>query len=213
MKKRPRLRFGIRALLVATTLVAIPLAIYAYDMSMAARQIAIVKHLRANGGSVIRYEWEHDANWNKGERTYPAWMKRFLGEDGLYAVNTLFLESKKEPDELLIQASGLRRLRMLKLPGCNITVDSLQPLVKLHFLEWLDLFMTPADDECVRTISQIKSLKILDLRNTRITDACIDDILTLPNLTELLIVDTSLSDVGIERLRTSLPRCKLVVKY
>ncbi len=208
-----RLRFGVRALLILTTLIAIPLAMYAYNRYAAARQIAIVKQLKAMGGSLMMYEYDVNANWEQGERTYPKWLEDFLGRDGLYSVYTLFLDSKEEPDEIIKQACGLRRLRMLKLPGCKISADSLQPLLTLNRLEWLDLFMTPADDKCVRTISKITSLKKLDLRSTKITDECIDDIISLPNLTELLIIDTSLSTAGIERLRNSLKECKIITSY
>ena len=213
MWKHRLFRFSVRALLFLTLLIAVPFAIYAYNRQAAARQIAIVKQLKTAGGSVIRYEWEHDANWNPGERTYPQWIERMLGSDGLYAVNTLFLEDKEEPDEIIEHASGLRRLRMLKLPGCKITANSLLPLETLNRLEWLDLFMTPADDQCVRSISKIKSLKILDLRSTKITDKCIDEIISLPNLSELLVIDTGLSPAGIERLRSLLTKCKIVVSY
>ncbi len=213
MWKLRRFRFSVRALLILSLLVAFLFAIYAYNKQAAARQVAIVKQLRAAGGSVIKYEWEHDVNWNPGKQTYSQWIERLFSPDELYAVNTLFLESNEHPDDLIELASGLRRLRMLKLPGCKVTASSLQPLVGLRHLEWLDLFMTNADDQCVNTVSKLKSLRILDLRNTKVTDDCVDGIISLPNLSQLLIVDTALSDTCIERLRISLPNCKLVTHY
>ncbi len=213
MWKHRLFRFNIRTLLALTTLFSVPFAIYAYNRYTTARQIAIVKRLKEMGGRLMMHECDNDANWKPGERTYPNWIEQLLGKDGLYAINTLFLESEEEPNEILKQASELRRLRMLKMPGCKITAKSLQPLMSLRHLEWLDLFMTPADDQCVHAISKIKSLKILDLRSTKITDGSIDDIVSLPNLTELLIIDTALSDAGIDRLRSLLGKCKIVTSY
>ena len=170
MRKNRLFQFNIRAMLALTALFCIPFAMYAYNRHTTARQIAIVKRLKEMGCGLMMHECDHDANWEAGERTYPNWIEQRLGKDGLYAIDSLFLESKDEPDEILKQATELRRLRMLKLPGCNITANSLQPLISLRQLEWLDLFMTPADDQCVKTISKIKSLKILDLRSTKVTD-------------------------------------------
>jgi hypothetical protein len=206
-------QFNLRSLLVLTTLFAIPFGIYAYHRHTTARQIAIVKRLKEMGGRLMMYEWANDANWKEGNRTYPEWLEKYLGQDGLYAVNTLYLESQESPDEILKQASELLRLRLLRMPDCKITADSLRPLVSLRHLEWLELFETPADDQCVHTISKIKSLKKLDLRSTKITDGCIDDIVSLPNLTELLIIDTGLSASGIDRLRSLLGGCKIITSY
>ena len=78
--KIQRIRFGVRALLILTTLIAIPLALYAYNRYAAVRQIAIVKQLEAMGGRLMMYEYDVNANWEPGERTYPKWIEDFLGE-------------------------------------------------------------------------------------------------------------------------------------
>lgn len=214
MWKRRQFRFNIRALLALTTLFAIPFAIYAHNRYTTARQIDVVNRLKEMGGKMMWHECELDANWEQIEfdkRTFPQWIEKRLGKDSLYSVVSARLEMADEPDDFIRKASELWRLRMLKVPGCKITANSIKPLLTLHQLEWLELFMTSADDQAIHEIAKIKSLKILDLRSTKVTDKCIEDLVSLPSLSQLLIIDTALTEKGIDKLRSAHPECKIVV--
>ena len=171
------LRFRLRTLLIFVTVFALIVAAHAHRTRNAQRQRAIVSEL--NGlGALTQYDYVQDENWNSSEKTYPTWLERWVGEDYLYSIDAFVITSDQNPNDAIELASELPYLRLVKLPACAITDESLRPLENLHRLEWLELFATPVTDECMASIAKLSSLKILDLRGTAITDRAIPTIVT-----------------------------------
>lgn len=208
LSNRNLIRFRLRTLLTLTAFTAVMFAVHAHQMRKAQRQMQLVSSLAESGGFQMMHEWNYGENWESGEdQPYPDWLVKWLGPHYFYDVSTFFLESHSSPGDVIESATALRHLRMVRLPGCAISNDSLRPLQTLDRLEWLGLLATPTDDDCMRTIANIKSLRILDLRNTKVTDNCIDSLCTLPSLSRLYVGGTAMTPAGIERLRKSLPNC------
>jgi Leucine-rich repeat (LRR) protein len=163
-------------------------------------------------GGFTQYCYEQDENWNPGKKTYPDWLEKKVGQDYLYAIDAFLINSRPNADPAIEIAATLPALRLVKLPGCKITDNSIKPLAKLKRLEWLELFATPVTDDCMDTISRIRSLKTLDLRRTNVTDNSIDDIVNLPHLRNLYIGKSAISEEGVGRIRKRMPKCNVDTK-
>jgi Leucine-rich repeat (LRR) protein len=202
------LQFRLRTLLVVVAVVALILGAHVHRMQTAQRQHHIVTELNSLG-AITQYEYVQDENWNSSEKWYPDWLERWVGQDYLYGIDAFVIVSHENPDEVIERAADLPDLRLVKLPACTISDDSLRPLEKLHRLEWLELFATPVTDDCMESIVKLKTLKTLDLRGTKVTDQSITAISSLPHLTRLNIGNTAITPAGIDQLREALPDCTI----
>jgi hypothetical protein len=201
-------QFSIRSILAILTVLALVLSLHAYRQTSANRQIAAISEIRRLGG-FTHYCYVQDENWNPGKKTYPDWLENKVGQDYLYAIDAFVINSRPNADPAIEIAATLPALRLVKLPGCKITDNSIKPLAKLKRLEWLELFATPVTDDCMDTISRIRSLKTLDLRRTNVTDNSIDDIVNLPHLRNLYIGKSAISEEGVVRIRKRMPKCNV----
>lgn len=89
-------------------------------------------------------------------------------------------------DAGLVHLAGLSQLRLLHLGQTNVTDDGLVHLLALP-------------------------LVLLDLSGTRVTDAGLVHLHDMISLKEVWIVGCACSREGVERLRSALPGCKVVV--
>ena len=204
-------QFSIRSILAILTVLALVLSLHSYRQTSANRQIAAISEIRRLGGFTY-YCYVQDENWNPGKKTYPDWLENKVGQDYLYAIDAFVINSRPNADPAIEIAATLPALRLVKLPGCKITDNSIKPLAKLKRLEWLELFATPVTDDCMDTISRIRSLKTLDLRRTNVTDNSIDDIVNLPHLRNLYIGKSAISEEGVGRIRKRMPKCNVDTK-
>ena len=204
------MRYGLRTLLVLVALLGVVLAVHKGRMTGAHRQSERIAQIRKLSPSAItQYEFAQDKNWAPGRKKYPVWAERWLGEDYLYSVDAFCIVQEANPDAIIEQAAQLPHLRLVKLPACQISDKSLEPLQQLGRLEWLELFSTPVSDDGMKTVATLKSLKILDLRGTKVTDACIPCITALPKLERLNVGDTAISAAGLEAIQKALPNCRI----
>ena len=204
-------QFSIRSLLAIVTVLAFVLSLHAYRQTSANRQIAAISEIRRLGG-FTQYCYTQDENWNPGKKTYPDWLEKKVGQDYLYSIDVFLLNSRPNADPAIEIAATLPALRLVKLPGCKITDNSIKPLAKLKRLEWLELFATPVTDDCMDTVSRIRSLKTLDLRRTNVTDNSINDIVNLPHLRNLYIGRSAISEEGVAKIRERMPKCNVDTK-
>ena len=197
-----------RTLLVLLTIACVAVAIHAQWRRDALRRTAIKARMDGLGPGMVIAQHE-DFDGAARSRSYPRWLERWVGHEYLYPINAFCLVQSQNPDPIIREAAQLPHLYLVKLPACQITDESLQPLTKLRSLVWLELFATPITDEGVKTVCRIKSLEILDLRGTKATDACIESIRSMPRLKRLHVGGTAITPVGIEAIRKALPGCEI----
>lgn len=209
--RRRGLRFSIRAMLIFIAAASLILTAHVRRIQSGERQKKLVEELFKEG-VITQYEYVQDKDWKSGHKWYPEWLERWVGRDYLYSVDCFVIVQHRAPDRLIEKVADLPYLRLVKLPACTITDESLRPLQTLKRLEWLELFKTPATDNAVAIVAKIKSLKTLDLRGTRVTDACVSELISLPNLQNLYIGNTAITSQAVDQIRAAVPSCEVDTK-
>ena len=126
-------------------------------------------------------------------------------------LKTLGLSVTKISDRGLLQITeNLRVLRQLNVArNRRITDRGLRNVGQLRSLTRLGLAFTSIGDAATTEIAKLPNLESLSLRGTKITDASIQNLAKLKKLTALDIQNTAISKVAAERLKKSLPSCKV----
>jgi serine/threonine protein kinase len=114
-------------------------------------------------------------------------------------------------DAGLAQLATLPDLEFLELTGSRITDEGLQALDDLPLLTWLDLSHTGISDRGLLSWKVPAGLRVLRLNfNSEVTDASLHALTGLANPELLEFAGTRVTSQGIESLKQSHPRCKLV---
>jgi hypothetical protein len=195
-KRRRWLQFGMRSLLVAITLVAIPLGVI---VNRAERQRRAVERIESLGGTVwYDYQYSIDptglrsfkinvepTNWLSARRWLgnhyfdTAWhiqavaMRPITDSNGEYLwlgpapVPTDF---SQDPAQAIDAVGQLRNLRSLNFSHSRMTDADLEHLLQLSSLERLELDGTEVTAAGLsRLLRSLTQLKILSIRNTGVT--------------------------------------------
>jgi hypothetical protein len=181
---RPRgslLRFSLRSLLVAVTLLAVGLGAFAYWREGKRREAAAADWLSDHGAGVGQ----------RGGREMsqrPWWVQRLalvLPEECFRTVNFAdFPEDTSDAElKMLCDLPNLTQLNLNK--AASVTPAGLAPLARLARLEVLYLQETPAGDAGLAHARNLHGLKEIWIQNTGITDASISWIASNPKLTHL----------------------------
>ncbi len=103
----------------------------------------------------------------------------------------------------------MRQLKYLGLRGTRIDGSGLVKLQHLAQLEGLHLGETAVTDETLEPLVALVSLRRLWLHDTRISDAAIPHLARMSGLRELHLARTRMTSAGLERLRISIPNCRV----
>ncbi|XP_062078218.1 uncharacterized protein LOC133782829 isoform X4 [Humulus lupulus] len=103
-------------------------------------------------------------------------------------------------DSDLKALSGLCKLNMLNLEGCNVTAACLNSISALVALAYLNLNRCSLSDDGCDKFSGLKSLKVLSLGFNGITDACLDHFEGLTSLESLNLDSCAITDAGLANL-------------
>lgn len=115
----------------------------------------------------------------------------------------------KITDAGLRRLSHLAQLQELRLSGAEITDEGLIALQSLRDLNHLALDDTAVTDAGIAHLTPLQQLQELYLMDTAVTDACIADLAKLKELRTLDLDFTHVTTEGVNRLRRSLPSCKI----
>lgn len=221
---RPWLRFSLRALMLAMTVVCVFLGWLGYHIHRARVQRAAVTAL-ANGGHYVTYDWQHVNGSNAGP-VVPAgatWLREWIGNEYFQeVVKAEVFVSSDDQRKLFATLARLDSLRVLHINGdvdqrhlgalrglsrlesvrlnSNIDDKSLEQLGQLQSLKSLDLRETNVTDRGIWYIISLQSLESLDLSRTRITDKAMPAVGRLRALRSLNLDDTYITDVGVAHL-------------
>ncbi len=193
------IQFGLRTLLVLTTLFCIFFSLwswFALKMRSAKRQEKAIHALQLRGMGVM---FDYEFNIRNGgyhqipnaKLPEPVWLRALLGDDYFRLLGDDFF----------------RTAIFMEFHGTEVTDTDLKHLEDLPEIRNLGLSKTPITDAGLDHLKGLTQLHWLRLRNTQITDAGLEH---LRNLTQLQHVDlrgTQVTENGVQKLRQELPNC------
>lgn len=202
--KRRWFQFGLRAFLLAFTLLSLWLG---FATQRAAEQKRAIAAIRRRGGDVIyQHQYDNRIIFQPGTPVVfkgrvmpwlsmggyqinyeapppgPAWLRSLLGDDYFQTVYQVNMRSCNDDDLDLIAA--LPDVKQLRLGGVEIANDGLRHIAKINSLESLSLTAIMVTDEGLRHLESLANLKEVSL-------------------------ETNASSDAVARLRSALPNCKV----
>ena len=219
MKRSLRLRFGLRTLLLLTTVLAVWLGIH---LQRTKAQREAVDAIQKYGGWV-RYDYQFpsgayaDSDYKgKALPLVPAYLIQLLGIDffcSVVQVNLNYsedsgarLENHNQSDAALQHLPNLPNLRVLLLSDGQATDDSLRYVGKLKRLETLYMWdVAKVGDTGVAHLAYLSRLKYVHISTSRITDKSLEIFAGMPQMEGLSLQFNSFTDRGVKQL-TKLPR-------
>ncbi|MBS1955766.1 MAG: protein kinase [Cyanobacteria bacterium SZAS-4] len=101
----------------------------------------------------------------------------------------------------------LQDSKLLTLCLANCSIDSLNSLAKLPYIQNLDLDGTRIDDSSIPKIANLKMLHILSLADCNITEAGLRELAASPSLEVLTLTPKKFSPQFIRELYEKMPQC------
>lgn len=184
--RRRWLRFSLRGLLVAVTLVCIWLG---WNVERKRRQQELISAIQELGG-VVAYQ------------TAPTPLDLFLY--GPREPIEVTLVSRSPPEALVGRLRGLKKLRSVRLRGAYVTDAGIAELGTMTGLETLELFYPFITDDSLAHLSRLKNLRKLTITDARLTDEGLRFLEPLRNLEELSLENVPITTAGLAHL-ASLP--------
>src|SRR5260221_4640277 len=205
-RKRRTLRFSLRTLMIAVTLLC---AVMAVVSSRANRQRLAVSRIKEVHG-LLYYDYQLDHNFNP--RTDeplapgPDWLRAFIGTD--YFATVVSVRVNLASDELLEATAELPHLQDLRI-ACNskISDGAWERLKDLREVE--TLYLRGMRDSATVNLAGLTHLRVLSITNTDITDVGLPSLKSLSRLQRLDLMGTKVTRAGITDLHAALPNCKI----
>jgi hypothetical protein len=211
--KRGWLRYSLRTLLVATTVLCIWLGI---KVNSARRQHDAVNAILKSGGEVV-FDYQMVPEGKPREflldpiaaPSEPAWLLKWLSLDYFHEVVGVVLGPEHAiPKTDFVRLADLRKLIRLQLAGAKIVLPDggtrliqaadLPPLGTFHGLRELMIDHAEIDGTCVTDLAA--NLKVLALAVTHVDDAGMLQIGKLTDLEVLRLASTLITDTGVKQL-------------
>jgi len=198
------LRFSLRGVLAAVTIVAIWLG---YHVNLARTQSYATSQLKALDGVVeIYYDWQYDAQGNDREMS---WWRRTIGDHlfsrvtGIWFCSDVIAEAtSKDLDHLTIKDLAI-----------DVSDSDVAILRRFPHLQQLYLHDTNITDAGLAHLRDLRSLEYLSLQRTRVTDAGLVHLQTLTNLKYLYIDQCPVTADGAAALRRALPNTVIFAEW
>ena len=199
MKYRQLLRFRLRTLLIAFTIVSIWLA---FHVTSTRRQKTAVNGIREYGGWV-RYDFQYPSGQfspydfdSQAESWVPQWALNRFGIDFFHGITFVSLnysddsgereENENLSDDALQHLPKLPDLRVLLLCDTQATDSSMVHLAALSNLEYLYMWdVSQVSDKGVLSLAELKELRKIHISNSLITDESMRVFATLPKIETL----------------------------
>lgn len=208
------LRFNLRALLVAVTVLAVWLGLHVHRTRM---QEQSVRQIRDHGGWVA-YDYQipngdFDAN---SVSPIPSWLRQRLGYDFFHSVAEVSFHIRRNADGALTVSrnpevlplptllSGVPSTQCLRLWGTQVNDENLKAVAKLSNLK--SLVIVDGENVSDAGTVHLKNLDQLDwlvITGSRITDESISVFAELPRLRVLNLAASKLTNSGVSRLSSS----------
>jgi hypothetical protein len=193
---RLKSQFGLRTLLLAVVVVAIPSGWLSRELERARNQRALVERFR-----IYNY-------LDGGPRLVPNWLRKSFGDDFFAELEGVGFDAP-ESGAGLAQLRGFTTLRSLYLRETQVKDDALANLRELTNLSELSLNGTPVTDAGLAHIHKLTNLETLCLLGTQVTDDGLIHLRGLKNLQFLYLSGTPVTDDKVRQLQADLPECQM----
>ncbi|QDT72126.1 leucine-rich repeat domain-containing protein [Lacipirellula limnantheis] len=196
------LRFSIRSFLVFTALCCLALGAWSLYVQPYRDQAASLSRLADLGGTTTSVG-----------AAGPAWQRRlveaFVGPQSFVEVRTADFRGRKITAEDIRSLSGLIYLQALRIDRAELNDENIAAIAQMSNLKELSMTYTKIGDDGLREVTRLPKLEKLRLTGVPVTDDGVTLLASMPSVNELFIRWTKITDEGAERLRTSLPNCKV----
>ncbi|TWU22604.1 hypothetical protein [Bythopirellula polymerisocia] len=209
------LRFGMRSILVATTVVAILCFLAVQYVRPYTTQRQAMEILKKTG---VRYESQVRA---------PIWLQRLVGPQNCQVVTAvqghqqsrlednlmenisgsphlyeLFIGNSLITDKGLRHIKGMNNLLALDLPsGPEVSNACMAHLAAMKQLNWIDASDVPVKDEGLAYLSKLTQIEQIELNRSQIKDAGLIHLKPLTNLRRLVLDNNDISDAGLKHIQ------------
>ena len=229
-----RLRYSLRFVLVATTILAL---VIAYFADCARNERAALAAINESGGWVT-YDHEYDSSQHyvrNADSKAPTVLVDVLGRHWFDRIVTASGLTSEFGDTELATLSRLSKLRSVsnnhawagsqiatismnhsrvyELPkeigDSEITDVGLSHLANCKSLESIALRGDSMTNTGIEHLSELPNLKYLAISSLRVTDESIDALARMTELETLVATETRISKDGFIRLKSRLPNCKV----
>ncbi|MBI2478996.1 MAG: hypothetical protein HYV60_10305 [Planctomycetia bacterium] len=186
--RRKRVRFTLKALFAAMTLVAVVFALVAYPLreNYVAMNVVIFRH----DGAFI--PGKPDGPVRNIVSAGPKWLHRLVDQRCYLNIASLSFNAAEFGDEELSDVvphlDTFSCFHALSLCGTSVSDDGVALLTELQQIDKLTLSQTDISDQALRHISRLSNLKELSLSGTRVTSAGIETLQEI--LPDCVIVKT-----------------------
>ena len=201
-----RLRFSLKALLVAMALFSLWLGYITHRARQQKQAVAAITEV----GGRLSFAHQRMPNDKDGARSYdreieppvPRWIVNAVGVDYFRSVDSVSLVDAPVSDQWLAQLDKLPSLISLTLRRTNVTGPGVAQLRWLRNLEQLDIEgMHDVTDETLRSIGQCRRLEQLSLYNCpAITDVGLQYLAPLVKMEQLVLSNSQVTDAGVVHL-------------
>lgn len=191
-----RLRFSLRSLLIAITVLAVVSVWLGFERAAARKQMLAIQNLAPTV-----------------PETYakPNWIWTVLEPHAPGRVVGLAIRSNQATDEQLAPIADLSDLVWLDVDETQITDDGVERLTGLHKLERLRIDSTSLTDAGAAHLTKFPKLHQLNLERTKITDAGLLELAKMPSLKEVYVPMKNVTPVGVEQLRKACPKLNIIL--
>jgi hypothetical protein len=195
------LRFSIRTLLVAITVIACGLGWVMYERGKMAEAFAVVQRhggsLNIDIGGDLQASPEKDALLE----SRPAILRWVFGDVWPSDIGQIHFSDESDfADEDLAMLVRFRKVKIVTLQKTKVTGPGLVHLHELPDLRILGLNGTPLTDEGLQNLNGLP-ISFLDMAGTKITDAGLAQLKNLPKLSTLHLDGTQISNAGLLHLK------------
>lgn len=195
-------RFGLRWLLILTTVVCLGMTAWSIYIDPFRRQSVAVARIRQLGGEV-------------GERTatgpdWQRWMvETFLGKGSFSEAHQVSLHEAEIHEDIRAQLGRLPFVEELKFDGAGIDDRTVAALMPGEHVKSLSLRYTRVTDASMNAAARFPHLETLMVTGADVTDAGLATLTASPALEQLFIRWTNVTDQGIADFRNKCPKCEV----
>jgi hypothetical protein len=196
------LRFSIRSFLVFTALCCVALGAWSLCVQPYRDQAVSLSRLAELGGTTTSIG-------AAGPRWQRWLVTAFVGQQGFVEVRTADLRGLKIPAEDVQSLSGLIYLQSLRIDRAELNDENIAAIAGMSRLTELSMTYTKIGDDGLREVARLPKLEKLHLTGVPVTDDGVALLASMPAISELFIRWTKITNDGAERLRVSLPNCRV----
>jgi Leucine-rich repeat (LRR) protein len=201
-----RMRWSMRALLLAITVLALLLAWVGRTIRAVQHRAALVTALKSEslfGDQIIAW-----SSIRVSDSFEPDWPAIFLGDWSSVELTDIDVDYKQAVnDDLLEQVAVFRQLEDVSVSGQQITDRGFAALRGMEKLDTLTIEACDITDATLEHIATLRSLEDLTLRGVAVTDKGLGQLWKLPKLNSLTVEFTLVSPKALKAFQNDRPEC------